>query len=440
MALSDIVNVSITTETAKVTQAGFGVPLILAADTPVGFTERTRSYTELSGLGVDFATTTATYKQASAIFSQNPRPPTVMVGRLANIPTQRFAITPVASNSTVYELRVNGTLVSFTSDASATVTEIIAGLTSAINALSLGITCSDQTTYLRVIANTAGAFFSIESLDVTKLAIAQDHADPGLAADLGAIFLENSTWYALLFAFNSKACVEAIATWAEANKKLFIAQTQDSAVITLADGSDTGGSQTVAGSLKASARFRTALIYHPSTMAFADGGLAGRCLPLDPGSETWAFKTLAGVSSVTMTATHRTNALAKYVNIVETIAGVSVTEEGKVSANEFIDIIRFRDWLEARISENVFGALVRNKKVPFTDGGIAIVKGLILAVLQDGVDVGGLASDPAPTVTVPKAANVSSNDKAARRLTGVKFDAVLAGAIQAVTISGTVSV
>jgi len=187
MALSDIVTVTITSESAAVEQAGFGVPIILAPDTPGGFTERVRFYTSLTGVGVDFATTTATYKMAAAVFGQNPRPSTLAVGRLANKPTQRWAVTPTASNSTLYQMRVNGTLVEFTSDSSATVTEIITGLKAAIDALSLGVTVSDQTTYMRIVANTAGAFFSVEVLDTSLLALAQDHADPGLATDLAAM-------------------------------------------------------------------------------------------------------------------------------------------------------------------------------------------------------------------------------------------------------------
>lgn len=437
MALSDIVSITISTESVLVEQAGFGVPLILANDCPGGFTERVRSYTSLAGLtGDGFAVTDATYLIASKIFSQNPRPPTIMVGRCALKPTQRWALTPVAADSHVYSLKVGDTTVTYTSDASATVAEIIAGLKAAIDALSLAITTSDQTTYLRVVANTAGAFFSLESTETSYLKIAQDHADPGVGTDLAAIALENNTWYGLCSAFNSPAYVDAVSDYAEANKKLYAAQTQDSDVINVASGSDTS---TIAYTLKNDSKYRTALIYHPSTKAFADAAWLGRCLPLDPGSETWKFKTLAGVASTTLTATQRTNALAKRCNVYNTVAGVAITEEGKVSGNEWIDVIRFRDWIEARIGEEVFAALAASNKIPFTDEGVAVITGLVRAVLDQGVAVGGLSADPAPTVTAPLVANVSATNKALRNLPDVKFDAVLAGAIHTVAITGTIS-
>lgn len=437
MPLSDIVTVNITTEGPQVTRAGFGTALILAADTPVDFTERVRTYSNMTAITEDFAADTGTYLMASRHFSQNPKPVSVMVGRLALKPTQRWAVTPVASNSTVYSMKVNGTTVSYTSDASATVTEIIAGLKTEIDALSLAITVSDQTTYMRIVANTAGDFFSIESLDITLLGVAQDHADPGYATDLDAIALENSTWYAILNPFNSAASVAAIAGWAESNEKLFIAQTQDSAVATIASGSDTSS---IAYTLKNSAYVRTTLHYHPQTSAFLDGGLAGACLPLDPGSETWMFKTLAGVPAVNMTDTQATNVLTKNCGTYQTIAGVNITREGKVSSGTYVDIVRGRDWLRATMSEDIFAYLAGANKVPFTDRGIAGIEGKVRARLRIAVDQGLLSDNPAPTVTVPLAADVSAADKAARTLNNVTFDAVLAGAIHKVTINGVVTV
>ncbi len=440
MALSDIVTISISIESAQIERAGFGMPLILAADCPAGFTERVRFYTDMTGVVVDFASTTATYKQAAKFFSQDPKPVRLAVGRLALKPTQRWALTPVAADSTVYAMDINGNTVSITSDSSATVTEIIAALKTAIDALSLAVTVSDQTTYMRIVANVAGAFFSVESKNTARMTVEQDHADPGYATDLAAIALEDSTWYVIQNPFNSAACVSAIAAWTESNKKFFVAQSQDTAVSTTSNSSDTGGSITIAGTLKAASYYRTALIYSTGTNDFADAAWDGKCLPLDPGSETWANKTLATVTARKITATQRTNLVAKRVNFYETIAGVNVTMQGKVSANEYIDVIRFRDWLEANMAADTATAIFNAKKIPFTDAGISVIQGIIKARLALGVAAGGLSSSPAPKVTVPLASAVSSSDKAARTLTGVKFDAVLAGAIHATTIAGVVTV
>lgn len=101
-----------------------------------------------------------------------------------------------------------------------------------------------------------------------------------------------------------------------------------------------------------------------------------------------------------------------------------------------MDVMRGTDWLAARIQERVYALLIQNDKVPFTDAGIQAVKGEILAQLQAGVARDFLASDPEPTCTVPRAADVSAADKGNRQLNNVKFRATLAGALHKVTIEG----
>jgi len=436
MALSDIASITLTTSGANATRPGYGTPLIMAADCPVGFTERVRFYTSLDGLVVDFAVTTATYRMAAKIFGQETTPPRIAVGRLANKPTQRYAITPTASNSATYSGTLNGLAWSYVSDASATVAEIIAGIKASMDALAQAVTTSDQTTYLRIAANTAGAFHSVSVNDTAGglLTIAQEHADPGAAADLAAINLENSAWYALLNPFNSGAMAKAVSDWAESNSKLFICGTVDSIVATTSSGSDT-----TSIAYTARANGRTALMFQQDISQFTDAGLAGRCLPLDAGSETWAFKTLAGVTTSTLTDTQRANLVAKHCGFYETVGGLNLTQEGKVLANEYIDVVRFRDWLQTNMQIDILEALANSDKIPFTDGGIAVIAGKIRGRLSAGIASGGLAASPAPVVNVPRAADVSSGDKAARSLTGVTFTATLAGAIQATTIRGTLS-
>lgn len=518
MPLSDIVSVSITSETAGITQAGFGIPLIMSPRP--SWTERVRSYTDLAGMVADgFTSATPEYKAAEAMFSQRPRPESVMVGRCALAPTQRFALTPVAIDDAVYTIRVKGTngvesTVSYTQDSmvdlpytaqsanfttgktltggssgakaiifadtdggttgtlrvvgvrgtftngetitddngtpgsatcgtpaavtgvSATVAEIVNGLRSKLDAVGLAVTGSDQTTYLRVLANAAGAFFSFEVADTAKIGIAQDHADPGVATDLAAIALDNNDWYGLVSLYNSKAVVQAVAAYAEANKKLYVAQSQDSAIITTA----ISGTDDVAEALKNSAYDRTALIYSGITDEFADAAWLGKCLPFAPGSETWKFKTLAGVAASSLSETHKVNLRAKSCNFVYTVAGRNITAEGVVSSGEFIDIIRGVDWFEARLQERIFLLLANAAKVPFTDGGIALIEGEVRSQCTEGIEAGFLTNNPAPEVFVPKAADVSTLNKAARLLPDVKFNATIAGAVHKTTISGVIAV
>lgn len=429
--LSDIVQVLITSIASKVTQAGFGVPMILSYS--AAWTERVREYSSLTAVQTDFATTTPEYKQAARVFSQSPRPPKLLIGRCALKPTLRFAITPAVINTYTYRMTINGTTVSFTSDGTATIAEVIAGLKAAIDALALPITVTDQTTFMRIIANTPGAFFSVGASDA-NIAVAQDHADPGVATDLAAIVLERSDWYGLLTHFNSKAFIEGAALWVEANKRLYLASTCDSAIRnTVSSGTDDVGE-----SLKALSYKKTALVDGVSSEDFGDAGIMGLCFTYTPGEETWKFKTLTGVPVASYTSTQRANLRAKNVNFYETTAGVNMFEEGYASSGDYIDLVRYLDFLEARIQERVFSKLSTAKKVPFNDDGIAIVSTEVKGQLQS--DENREAINPGWSVAVPKLSSVALADKSTRTLRDVTFSAVYAGAIHSVRIDGTVTV
>jgi len=444
MGLEQIVSIAISLQSSGLSQAGFGTPLILGY-TPT-WVERTRTYSDIDGVGADFATTAPEYKAAAVLFSQNPRPDQVVIGRGANKPTQRYKISVVTvANSKAYPVSVNGTVYTSTSDPTATNDEIATGIQAAIAAActAAGATAvvagGVGTQYVEVTGNAAGNWFSLSVGDVAYLKLVQDHADPGIAADLAAIKLENNDWYALGTMFNSSACILAAAGFAESNGKLYVAATADSEVATVVESLATD----VAKLLKTAAYFRTAAIYHHSPIAFADLAWLGRCLPLTPGSETWAFKTLATVPASTLTDTHKTNIAAKYANYYVTIANRNMTlgadNGGLVSGNEFIDTIRFRDWLQARMQERLVLLLATADKIPYTDAGIAQVENQVRAQLDDGITAGGIAPEPY-TVTVPKAAAAAPADRAARILRNVKFSARLAGAIQKIVIQGVLTV
>lgn len=79
--ISEIVNITITRETAAVTRAGFGTLLVVGAHTENA--DRIRFYTDLDGLTDDgFSSSDEIYKAVEAAFAQSPRPERVAVGRI----------------------------------------------------------------------------------------------------------------------------------------------------------------------------------------------------------------------------------------------------------------------------------------------------------------------------------------------------------------------
>lgn len=256
--------------------------------------------------------------------------------------------------------------------------------------------------------------------------------------DLDAIEASNSDWYALASISRDFQTVLSIASWVEARVKLFGTTSSDPNIINLSASDD---NSSIAYELYSSGFVRTFLMYHQdSDDDYPECAWFGRVLPLEPGSETWKFKTLNSISYSNLSTTQSLNARNKKANTYEFIGGVGITREGTISQGEFIDIIRGVDWLTARIQEFVYSVLVRNNKVPYTDSGIALIEAEVRRALELGISNDFIATTPQYTVTVPRASEVPPNDKANRVLNNVRFQATLAGAIHAVTINGTVSV
>lgn len=440
-SLDNHVSLLITQDSVGIARAGFGVPMHLSYS--AAWAERIRFYASLAEVAADFPTTTSPeYLAATAFFSQSPRPSRIAIGRGALPPTQVYTLSVSAvRHSHTYQIRVKGegvteTLASYTSDADATDAEIATGLVAALNAVvGNNYIAAGTASPFTVTADAAGDWFSLEVLDPTALEIAQTHADPGIATDLAAIALASSDWYALSTTFNSNAMVLAAAAWVESNKKIYVVDVNETDAITTA----AGNSDTL-DDLATLERARTMGGYHPDPATFFSAAWMGRVLPLDPGSETWKFKRLSGVAAVTLTSTQRSNLVARNANSYETVAGINITFEGTTADGDFLDVTRGLDWLEDDMAKGVFGALAGADKIPYTDAGVAVIEAEVRASLDRAVVRQILSDNPAPVVTVPLVADVSTTDKALRLLPDVKFTGTLAGAIHKVNITGVVSV
>lgn len=440
--LSDHVQISITVDTVSIARASFGIPLILSAN--ASFTESVRVYSDLAGLLNDFPDPSSPEAlAATAIFSQNPRPTQVKVGRSPSKPTQKYSLS--VSNvldNTDYEIQVEGqgvtsTLVSINSGGGASDGSIVLALVAALQGVTgKNYTAAGATSPFTVTGDAAGDWFSLEVRDPTLLDIEQDHVDPGVVADLQAIQLIDNDWYALYTLYNSRAYAGAVAAWIETQKKIYAvdSNTTKSIQLAVASGND------LLDDLFDSTYSRTFGLWHQSPAEMASAAWLGRVLPFDPGSVTWKFKTLAGVVVSALTTTQRTNLRDRNANSYETVAGLPITAEGTMASSQFIDIIRGLDFIEDDMSKSVFEVLAAAAKVPFTDAGIALIENAVRGSLTRAISQGIIAEDPEPVVTVPLASEVSSTDKVNRILPDVKFTATLQGAIHKVIITGVVSV
>lgn len=514
--ITDIVIVNIIREVARITRRGFGIPLVMGIHTR--FSELLRTYTDIEGVAEDFQDGDEELKAATALFSQDIKPESIIIGRREANEQQQLSVsvdivvddtdytvtvnstefiinsgvaataitiatalvgaivagaepvtptdgldgtfviksdvagdsfglvvdanmsitqTVVVSIDTVeddtkYSTFINGVEFSFTSDSDATNIEIGAGLAAAITAGAEPVSVTDNLdgTY-DVIANADTTF--IIRTDSNQ-SITGDLPNKSIASELTQLQDANDTWYAIILARRATETqqlqdITQTSEWTEARIKLYLATIDQASMLTAA-------TDDIASFLKGKAYDRTVIMYSGDEESYPEAAWAGLQLPKDPGSTTWKFKQLSGITPDDLTSTQVTNLRSKNANFFEAVAGVNIiSSEAIVASGEYIDVIRGTDWLQAGIEEDVFALLVSTEKVPYTDQGIGLIENVLRAKLQDGVNVGFLVQDTV-VVTVPLAADVSVADKTARELNDVEFTAQLAGAIHKVRIDG----
>jgi hypothetical protein len=168
--------------------------------------------------------------------------------------------------------------------------------------------------------------------------------------------------------------------------------------------------------------------------------MLGSRLPANPGSDTWDLKTLVGVPADVLTETQTLAITAKSGNFYTTIAGINVSNNGLCPGGEYVDVVRFIDWLNSNIQIDVFSLLIAYPKVPYTNIGITMVTNAV----KNRIKIGGSSAYGGIDLTQPysvqslyTATTIDTADKNNRNLPSVTWSARLAGAIQTVTVSGT---
>lgn len=425
--LDQIVNVVISRESTAIATASFQIPLVLAAFT--NFSERTRTYTDITAVGEDFSSTSNAHKIATKLFGQSSVgavPPSIVIGRRQ---VDEVTLTPVVANSTAYTVIINGTPYTFTSDASATAAEITAGLDTAIGSPT-GITVTDNIGTLTVEVTTPGTAWSI--LVSSNLTQVNTTPTETWVEALEAVEQENNVWYGIVAETHVTADVEALSDAINARRKLYGTSTADTVT-------PTTGITDIAQILSDKTADRTYGVYLPTAdTEFPEAAWMGAQLPFTPGSNDWDFKRASGVTVSNLTDTQRVNLRAKNCNMYTTVAGVNIFQDGDTFGGSPIDEIVGIDWLYARLQEGVYFRLINSLKVPMTNPGLAIIENEIRSVLSQAESNGLI--DRGWSVSTPDVSSISPTLRAQRTAGVFVFRARLAGSIRRVQINGFLSV
>ena len=444
--LDRVVNVQISLNTTGISTEGFSTLLCVGAHAHT--LTRVSTYTSASDMIADgFSDTDPLYLMVADAFSQTPKPSMVKVGR-RQVSALDITVAKVTSAGVytvkVNSLNANSETVSQTytyTNSGGTASAIATALQNLISNDTKAVVTATVTNEVITVTGKTDAAFAIEITNNMTQTVKT--VDETIAETMTAITGYDNGWYGWALADRTQENIIAAANWTETVRKLFGTSIAEAGAYNPDSITDTGYL------LYNGNYYRTHWWYHKDANTdFPETAVMARCFAIEPGGETWANRKLAAVTADGLNDGQYQAITNKNGNTFERFRNVSITQNGKVAAGEWIDVIRFRDWLQEEITVNVFNALINRDKIPYTDEGIAVVEAQIRKALQLGVRRGGIAPDEYDengntnlgyTVEVPLAASISANQKASRVLNDVKFTARLAGAIHVVKITGSLT-
>lgn len=478
--VNTVVNVAISTTPQFPSRAGFGVLNILGTTAVIPPAERIRFYSSIAGVEDDFSDGDPELAMARSYFSQEPKPTQLAISRqyLTAQPGQALGGGNVEDSLTAWNLISDGTFnitidgataeditaLDFSSDT--TLPLVAATIQTGLQAIASGgftaATCEYSNGRFIITSGTTGASSSVSAAsavgsgtDITSLidmAAGVATLTEGFAAEadpvdaIAPIVDKSNAWYGLAVDNTlTPTQVQAVAADIEARVKVFCHSSQDATILDAATTTD------IASLLKTSGYRRTFSFYHPDPTMYPHVSAFARAFTVDFGGTdttiTLKFKQLPGVSVTTLTTTQKLATEGKNCNVYTSVGSVSIVAEGVMASGVFFDEVHGVDWLTDAIENNVFGYLyTRTTKVPLTDKGGASLEQQVIRALDEGVNNGLLAPGtdisgeflPNGYLTsVQKVADMNQADIDNRVAPTISFIALLAGAVHAVQINGT---
>lgn len=446
--IKDTVRVSITNDTLRLAERGFGTTLIIGQVNHL--TDRTKLYTDPAELLADgYSSTGEIYLKSLALMGQARTPVSFMIGRkVANSNAKQqitLSATPTGGTFTLILGTEETSAISYDADAAA----IKAALEALTAITEVTVTRASLTSIVIEFtgADAAKAFATIEcddayftpSITAAVTVLQYGSAVETIAECYQAIKDSNDSFYVTLLTTDiSDADALSLAAVIETETRFLLKMSFD-ATVTAATYNETTPAD-FPSNVKKLGYHKTATVYSDTAANYIDAGIVGLQLTKVPGSSTFMYKNLTGVAPATLTTQQRANLRSKNCNFYETQGGRAIFKDGVCASGEWIDIVMGIAYLTTRMSEVVYGGLSVLEKVDYDGDGLSIVESLMVtALINYGVN-NKFISQESIVITLPDLSTVPAADKANRILKNVKFKATLKGAIHIVEIDGSLSV
>lgn len=183
-----------------------------------------------------------------------------------------------------------------------------------------------------------------------------------------------------------------------------------------------------------------------------DASYTGNVAPFYPRSVTWKFKrpqdgnadTSEGIKLISLpklTEGERNALLENHVNYLTEEYKRQYVKNGTCLNGEFIDVVLGGDWLAKRMRDLLYDILLANANINYDDAGFGLIATAVLQALAEAVDNNIIAVDPESksgvyTVTIPKYADSTEEQRRNRVMPDITWEALLSGAIHQVKTKG----
>lgn len=469
LPLSNVVRVDLALSPKPLALKAMGKHLFVTNETPVApALVYPVAYTTLEAVGVDWGTDSEVYKAAMAFYGNGSSNFMVTLASATSTAAtlQGAQYAPLAELQAVtaggFSITVDGVLQQITSldfSAAATMADIVTLLQGEI----VGVTITDNLGSLMIVSDTTGAGSSIT---VASAEIQNAATLLGLSATAGATVVPAIVPQTPLEALQDAQDMdpsflgidmhkiwrdtedaEMIADFAEGAQKIFFNTSNDSMTLV------SGNTSHIIARLADKSLNHTLSMYSSKPDEYPSSAVAGRAFLVNFQGQnttiTLNLKTIATVSVERLRQSELDALKATNGNAVVDIAGKYVYSDSRMASGQWFDVIHGTIWLKGAIENQVFNTLFRTTtKIPYTDSGLTIIYQAIDLALQQGVQNGLIASGTTPNGTfLPRGyeiysvpvAQIPAADKANRLYNGFSFEAIGAGALHQVLVTGNFS-
>ena len=456
---------------------------------------RIRYYTSLAAVQADFAASSEPVRAATDFFAQSPRAKTMAIGAIFTAAQAGFVqggIIPKTINELKaitdgsFKISIDSVESSITGVTFASVTDM-AGVASAlqtkIRAVNSGgftsatVEALEATTggyVLKITSGTTGASSSVSGMssagsgtflgDNLALGLGEgmevDGYDaPASSAEEIARIKEAAVssgkfvygWAVDKSYRNDKTSLVAIAEWAESQEAaIFGITTNDPLAMDATSESDIGIT------CKTNGYRRTFVTYHNNPYYYPEIAILAYALHVNySGMDTTIttkFKDLFGIPTVPMTVSQLEVLNDKRINTFTLVGNSSRTFREGTESNEswfmddLINLDNFREYLQVA----VFNVFLQNKKVPYNDNGVNLLRNAMIVVCDQFVKNGtlserpstaeekadtGTETQPAYTITFKEIFEMTAQDRMKRVGPPANIVLNLAGAIHSIEVN-----